>query len=101
VKAVVEIVRSEELVAPAFSGIEGTLKVVPGTWLTAGVTVAERETLPVKPKLSTVIVEIPAVPASKLAGFGLEAERAKSEPTFTVTIPVCVTLPLVAVIVRV
>ncbi len=100
-KAVVEIVRSEVPVAPAFIGIEVTLNVAPGTWLSAGDTVAESETLPVKPKLSTVTVETPLLPASQLDGLGLDAETAKSEPTTSVMTAEWKTDPLVAPTVRV
>jgi hypothetical protein len=52
----------------------------------AGETVADSPTLPVKPRLLTVIVEVVEPPAVKLAGVAAPAASVKSPTTVTETV---------------
>ncbi len=61
------------------------MKVIP---VAAGDTVAESATLPVKPKLLTVIVEVAEPPAVKLGGVAAPAATVKSPTTVTLTVAV-------------
>src|SRR5260370_30247528 len=67
----------------------------------AGATVADSATLPVKPKLLAVIVEVAEPPAVKLAGDGALAVRLKSEGTVEFVVALWLIEPLAAVIVTV
>jgi len=67
----------------------------------AGATVADRATLPVKPRLLEVTVEVAEPPATKLAGVAAPTATVKSPTTVTVTVAVCVIAPLVPVTVTV
>jgi len=85
VAAVVAIVWVEVPVPP---GVRLTLagakvKVIP---VAAGATVAESATLPVKPALVSVTVDVAELPARKLAGVATAHETEKSAPTVTVTV---------------
>jgi hypothetical protein len=87
VEAVVAIVRVEVPVEPAVRLIlVGTkVKVMP---VAAGDTVADNATLPVKPRLLAVIVEVADPPAVKLAGDAAPAAIVKSPTTVTETVAV-------------
>jgi hypothetical protein len=65
----------------------------------AGATVAESGTLPVKPKLLAVIVEVAEPPAVKLAGVAVLAVRLKSEVMVKGVVTLWLIEPLAAVIV--
>lgn len=54
-----------------------------------GDTVADNETLPVKPRLPTVIVEVAELPAIKRAGVAAPTTSVKSAVTVAVTVAVC------------
>jgi hypothetical protein len=100
VDAVVAIVRVEVPVEP---GVRLTLvgtkvNVIP---VAAGETVADSATLPVNPRLLTVIVEVAEPPAVKLAGVAAPALTVKSPTTVTVTVPVWESVPLTPVTVTV
>jgi hypothetical protein len=73
-------------------------KVIP---VAAGANVAESATLPVKPRLFAVIVEVADPPAVKLAGDAPLAEIAKSPTTVTVTVAMWEVVPLEPVTVTV
>jgi len=60
-------------------------KVIP---VAAGATVADNATLPVKPRLLAVMVEVVDPPAVKLAGVAAPAAIEKSPTTVTVTVVV-------------
>jgi hypothetical protein len=80
----VAIVRVEVAVEP---GVRLTLaganvKVIP---VATGATVAESATLPVKPKLLTVIDEVADPPAVKLGGVAAPAATVKSPTTVMLT----------------
>ena len=93
VEAVVEIVRVEVPVEPGLRLmlVGAKAKVMP---VAAGATVADRATLPVKPRLLAVIVEVAEPPAVKLVGVAAPAEIVKSPTTVTVTVAVWVVVPL-------
>ena len=61
------------------------MKVIP---VAAGETVADNATLPVKPRLLAVIVEVADPPAVKLAGVAAPAETVKSPTTVMLTVAV-------------
>ncbi len=87
VEAVVAIVRVE---VPEDPGVRLMLvglkvKVIP---VAAGETVADNATLPVKPRLLAVIVEVADPPAVKLAGVAAPAVIEKSPTTITVAVAV-------------
>ena len=67
----------------------------------AGATVAESATLPVNPRLLTVMVEVADWPAVKLAGVAAPAVTLKSAVTTRVTVAVCEVVPLAPVTVMV
>jgi hypothetical protein len=100
VEAVVEIVSVEVPVEPGVRLIlvGAKAKVIP---VAVGATVAESATLPVKPRLLAVIVEVADPPAAKLAGVAALAEIAKSPTTVTVTVAVWEVVPLEPVTVTV
>jgi hypothetical protein len=54
----------------------------------AGATVADNATLPVKPRLLTVIVEVADPPAVKLGGVAAPAATGKSPTTVMLTVAV-------------
>ena len=93
VEAVVEIVRVEVPVEPGvrLMLVGANVKVIP---VAAGDTVADRATLPVKPRLLAVIAEVADPPAVKLDGVAAPAEIVKSPTTVTVTAAVWVIVPL-------
>ena len=86
VDAVVVIVRVEVLLEPgvrlALVGLTATVRPV-----AVGDTAADRVTLPVNPRLPTVIVEVAEPPARTVAVVGLAA-TVKSLVTVTVTVAV-------------
>jgi len=59
-----------------------------------GDTVALSATLPVKPRLLSVIVDVAELPATKLAGLAADAVIVKSAVTVTVTVAVWDSAPL-------
>src|SRR5260370_42327670 len=66
----------------------------------AGATVADSATLPVKPKLLAVIVEVAEPPAVKLAGDGALAVSPNAEGPVKIVVALRVIEPLAALIVR-
>jgi hypothetical protein len=74
--------------------VGANVKVIP---VAAGATVADSATLPVKPRLLAVIVEVAEPPAVKLAGDATLAAIVKSPTTVTLTVAVRVVAPLVPV----
>jgi len=97
---VVAIVRVDVPVPPGvkLTLVGANVKVMP---VAAGDTVAERPTLPVKPALVRVMVDVAELPAKKLAGVAALAAIVKSAVTVTVTVDVCVIDPLTPVTVTV
>ncbi len=95
----VVIVRVEVALDPGvrltLGGLTATVKPA-----AVGETEAASETLPVNPKLPTVIVEVPEEPALTLTVVGL-AVTVKSEVTVRVTVAECDVVPLVPVTVTV
>ncbi len=87
VDAVVDTVRVEVAVEPGvrLTLVGANVKVMP---VAAGDTVAERATLPVKPLLLRVIVEVAEPPAVKLGGVAAPAAIVKSAVMVTVTVAV-------------
>jgi hypothetical protein len=87
VAAVVAIVSVDVAVEPAvrLTLVGANVKVIP---VATGDTVADNATLPVKPRLLAVIVEVADPPAVKLAGVAALAEIVKSPTTVTVTVAV-------------
>jgi hypothetical protein len=83
-------------VKPTLAGAK--VKVMP---VAAGATVAERPTLPVKPALVSVMVDVAELPARKLAGVAALAAIVKSAVTVIVTVDVWVMDPLTPVTVTV
>ncbi len=75
-------------VPPAVNATEFTLSEHVGPFVTTGETVAASETLPVKPRLPNVIVDVAEPPATKLAGVAAPALMVKSGVTVTVTMAV-------------
>lgn len=64
---------------------------------TVGDVVADSDTVPLKPKLSNVIVLVVEPPATKPAGEGIPPTMLKSALTITVKVTECARVPLVAV----
>jgi hypothetical protein len=100
VDAVVEIVSVEVPVEPGvrLMLVGAKAKVIP---VAAGANVAESATLPVKPRLFAVIVEVADPPAVKPAGVAVLAEIVKSPTTVTVTVAMWEVVPLEPVTVTV
>lgn len=96
-----DIVSVDEAEAPGVSDRIEELKDGSGAWLTDGEIVADRETLPEKPKLSRVTSEVPLLPASQLAGEAVEAETSKSGVTTIVSVTLWLTEPVDPIIVSV
>jgi len=96
VEAVVAIVRVDVPVEPGVRLIlvGANVKVMP---VAAGDTVADRATLPVKPRLDAVIVDVAELPAVKLAGVATPAVIVKFAVTVRVTVAVWLRAPLVPV----
>ena len=84
---VVAIVKVEVPVEPGVRLIlvGANVKVMP---VAVGATVADSATLPVKPRLLAVIVEVAELPATKLAGVAAPAVIVKSAVTVRVTVAV-------------
>jgi hypothetical protein len=87
VEAVVAIVRVDVPVEPGvrLTVAGAKVNVIP---VAAGETVADNATLPVKPILLVVIVEVAEPPAVKLAGVAAPAAIVKSSVIVTVTVAV-------------
>jgi hypothetical protein len=87
VEAVVAIVSVDVEVEPGvrLTLVGAKVKVIP---VAAGDTVADNATLPVKPRLLTVIVEVADPPAVKLAGDAAPAVTVKSPTTVMLTVAV-------------
>jgi hypothetical protein len=100
VDAVVAIV---SVLVPVEAGVRlmlvgANVKVIP---VATGATVAESATLPVKPRLLAVIVEVALFPATKLAGVAAPAAIVKSPTTVIDTDAVWDRVPLTPVTVTV
>jgi hypothetical protein len=100
VEAVVATVRVEVPVEPGvrLMLVGANVKVMP---VAAGDTVADSASLPVKPRLFAVIVDVADPPAVKLAGVAALADSVKSDVTVTVTGAVWDIVPLAPITVTV
>jgi len=75
---VVDIVRVEEPKEPGVIDTESGLIDIPGIWVPDGVTLADRATFPVIPKLFRLIEEVDEPPATNTDGVAVVAEIVKS-----------------------
>jgi hypothetical protein len=101
--AVKAVVATVNVLVPDEPGVRLTLvdekvNVMP---VAAGETDADRPTLPVKPRLLDVIVDVALLPAVKLAGDSGLADIVKSPTTVTVKVAVSDSAPLTPVTVTV
>ncbi len=98
VDAAVETVALDVPNEPGVRETLGEPDMVVGPLVTEGDTDAESVTLPVKPRLFRVTVDVAEPPSTKLAGLAGDAEMAKSGVTVTVTEETCVMAGLLVLV---